>query len=103
MTTEGAFLVTTPLTNHTHNTPIRIVGRQDNRGAGVGIAGDPGAVDGKENHEHHEEEDHDGAHVGVGKVTGLVSWIHCGRFGRLRLSLSRGGKTWRINNSNNKI
>jgi hypothetical protein len=61
------------------NLPIRISGSQDNRGAGVGVAGDPGAVDCKKDHEHHEEKDHDGPNVRVGKVAGLVGGVNSHR------------------------
>ncbi len=63
--------------------PIRVGGCQDNGGAGIGVAGDPGAVDGEEDHEHHEEQDDNGTNVAVGKVAGLVGGVDCGGRGTL--------------------
>ena len=43
--------------------PIGIVRGKDDRRGGVGGAGDPGAVHGKENQEHHEHQHNKGADV----------------------------------------
>ena len=44
---------------HGHVLPIMVVCCQDNGGGGVSIAGNPGAVHGKEGqHQHEEEVDH---------------------------------------------
>ena len=51
-------------------------GCQDNGGAGVSIAGDPRAVDGKEHHEHHHEQHNHSAQVAVGKVAGRDGWVN---------------------------
>ncbi len=56
--------------------PVVVGGCQDNGGAGVGVAGDPGAVDSEEHQKHHEQQDNDGTHVGrTGQVTGLVGGV----------------------------
>ena len=69
------FLISPPVYPPTH-VPIRVVGGQHHRGAGVGIAGDPRAVHSEQDHEHHEQEHHDGADVSdVPHVTTLVSRI----------------------------
>ena len=63
-------------------------GGENDGGRGVGIRGDPGAVDGKENKKHHQEENHhrpDGG--GAGELAAVESWVHC-------LCLSR--LLWRI-------
>ena len=39
------------------------IGRQYNTGTGVRIAGDPGAVDGKQHQNHHQRHDDDALHV----------------------------------------
>ena len=49
--------------------PIVICCCQDNRGAGVGIAGDPGTVHSEEHHKHHHEENDEGAQVAVTEIT----------------------------------
>ena len=56
--------------------PIMVGGCQDNGGAGVSIAGDPRAVDGKEHHEHHHEQDYHSTQVAVGKVAGSDGWVN---------------------------
>ncbi len=62
-----------------HDSPVRIGGGQHNGGAGVGVAGDPCAVDRKQHQEHHEEEDHYGANVRrVGKLARLVGGVNRG-------------------------
>lgn len=56
--------------------PVMVVGRQDNTGAGVGVAGDPGAVDG-EHHEQHQHQHGDyGLNVGAQALLSLLLLRH---------------------------
>ena len=49
--------------------PIIVCGCQDNRGAGVCIAGDPGTADSKQYHKHYHKENNYSTQVAVSKVT----------------------------------
>ena len=56
--------------------PIMVCGCQDNRGAGVCIASDPGTVDCKQYHEHHHKENNYSTQVAVSKVTRCNCWVN---------------------------
>ena len=50
---------------------------QDDGGGGVSVGGDPGAVDGEEDKEHHQQEDYHGAERGSGgEVTRVDGWVY---------------------------
>ncbi len=66
--------------SRSHDSPVRVGGGKYNRRAGVGVTGDPGAVDGKQHEEHHEEKDNNRPKIRrVGKFTRLVSRVNTHR------------------------
>lgn len=56
--------------------PIVVVRRQHHTRAGVGVAGDPGAVDGKHHEQHEHEHGDDGLDVGAEALLCLLLLRH---------------------------
>lgn len=52
--------------------PVMVVRRQHYTGTGVGIAGDPGAVDGKHHEQHQHQHGDNGFDVGAQALLGLL-------------------------------
>ena len=74
--------------------PVVVVGGQHHAGAGVGVAGDPGAVHGEHHQQHEHQHGDDGLDVGAQALLRLLLLRHMlAHLARLQGETSRSAST----------